>query len=45
MKYKIYESNLEKINLLEVIKKRFKNIEIETVIRYGYDFNKVIIML
>ena len=37
--------NLEKIDLLEVIKKRFKNLEIETIIKHGYDFNKVIIML
>lgn len=37
--------DLEKIHLLEVIKKRFENIEIETVVRYGYDFNRVTIML
>lgn len=37
--------NLDKINLLEVIKRRFHNVKIETVIKSGYDFNKVIIML
>lgn len=37
--------DLEKIHLIEVIKKRFENIEIETVVRYGYDFNRITIML